>query len=228
MINLGLSLKGREVVSGFRGLAFLMTVALLGGCASMREPNFFVWPPHIDGSLQGVSELDSPFRATIDRRYTSEAERRLLAIVEATYPLYPRSLILEGFERPKPGAEPRWWLSTVDGIRIPLGVTRGSVEYFLSLIRSFRAGNFDACNGIVQKEAELEYTAEIEPAETAIENPGNERVKGLYIVRMELEWSSDCGQRCGLKFRRSRTAVVDRDGEVIEVLEDPLHPVDIE
>lgn len=51
---------------------------------------------------------------------------------------------------------------------------------------------------------------------------------GRFVVRLEMSWESDCGPRCGLRFTRTRTAVVSADGRVLEVLEDPLAPVVID
>ena len=208
-------------------LFFLITAAVtVTGCASGVTPNFLTWQPDINRPLRDVSERDGPFRATLERRYANRAEAVLLTLAEATYPLHPHSVILQGFERPKVGEHPKWWLSTVDGIRVPVTVTQGSVEYLLKLVRAFREGDFSGCDGIPQKMASLEYIAEIEPAITAMESFGDKaEMEGLFIVRMELIWSSDCGQRCGLHFTRTRTAVVHRSGRVVEVLEDPLPSV---
>lgn len=224
-------IRSRAAASKAKGLLMLTFLAMLlaEACSTGGMRRFLTWEPDTRRPLSDVSDPNGPFRASLQRRYSSELENRLLAIVEATYPLYPRSLILPGFETPTGNEQPKWWLSSADGIQIPVGITRGSVEYFLGLIESFRKGDFSGSNGITQVKASLEYSAQIEPARTALEDAGDQdRLEDIFIVHMELEWSSDCGTRCGLRFTRTRIAVVHQSGKVLEILEDPLPPALLE
>jgi len=211
---------------GIAQISFLVA-ALIGGCTTGGILRFLTWKPEANQPMDQVSEQEGAFRAKVDRQYASEAENKLLTLVEATYPLYPHSIILPGLNRS--AEEPGWWLSTAGGIRIPVMATRGSVEYLLKLVRAFRAGDFSEVGGVSQKEAVLVYSADIEPAESALEDAkGIRRIKELYLVRLELEWTSDCGPRCGLHFTRARTAVIQRDGKILELLEDPLPSFTVE
>jgi len=197
------------------------------GCPAQPEPRYFTWTPSTSQPLDDAAERTGDFRVTIEREYASEAEERLLALVEATYPLYPDSILLTGFSRPTDGDAPRWWTSEVDGFRIPVAVTRAAVDYYLALVRSLQAGKTTGGGEIRQRTADLEYTASIQPAASALEGATEHPrdLDGKYVVRLEMSWESDCGPRCGLRFTRTRTAVVSADGQVLEVLEDPLAPV---
>jgi len=201
----------------------------LKGCSSSRiESPFFTWSPVSNNPLQNASEGSGPFQASIVRQYEGDLEARLLARVEDTYPLFHDSVILRDFERPDDDDEPRWWTSEVDGARIPVAVTRLAIEYYLNLVRLLREDPTHP-GGVRQRSARLEYVAEIQPAAAALEDPT--KVKDLadkYIVYMEMSWTSDCGNHCGLRFTRTRTAVVSNNGAVLEVHEDPLAPFIIE
>lgn len=199
-------------------------------CSS--QPGYFIWSPSAERPLDNVFEQGN-FRVAIERQYENEAQKKLLTLVEATYPIYPDSILIPGFNRPEEGSPPRWWTSEVDGIRIPVAVTRAAVDYYLDLIKSLRAADTTdttESGNLRQRSAELQYTASIQPAAMALENvedhPGD--LAGKYIVRLEMSWESDCGLRCGLQFTRTRMAVVSGDGQVLEVLEDPLAPIMID
>lgn len=204
-----------------------ISVLLIEGCAVAPKARcgFYTWKPGAQRPLNDISEAEGGFEATIERQYSTEHENMLLAIVEATYPVCHNSVLRQGLRRPKNAEQPTWWLSTLEGMRIPVTLTRASVEYLVDLIRAFRKGEFGGSSGLPQKAATLEYYAEIESAQTALERGTGVLTKDLFVVRMELEWSSDCGPRCGLRFTRTRTALVHESGTLVEVLEDPWPPV---
>lgn len=211
------------------GMALLLWACLLSGCCTSRvEPRFFTWERALGDQLPEVQETQGSFRVSIQRSFDGAREAELLAIVEATYPLYPDSILLQDFNRPGEDDEPRWWGPDVDGILIPVSITESTVRYYLALIRSWRQEAVEQEN-FKYRSASFEYSAEISPATEVLEfEEGVSDLADKFVVQMGLAWRSNCGSRCGLVFKRRRTAIIDADGQVLEILEDPLAPVTIE
>ena len=208
----------RFAVMVFAATASVFTFA----CAGSR---FFVWEQDLAGRIDEVEDLTPPFIIVVDRDYEDEQQERLLAIAEATYPIHRKSIVVPPATRPRPKERARWWSSSFDGIKIPLAITKSAVDYYVGLVREFELGDFSQTPGVVQRSATLRYYSYIEPAESALES--RKDLSDLFYVRMELSWSSSCGELCGVSFERVRILVVHKSGKVVELVEDPLQETSV-
>ncbi len=174
--------------------------------------NFNVLEQALPDALIDTSTV---FRINLERSVLYPNERRLIEKAEAFFP--PES-VFENQDDYNPNGEPRWWYGDFDGIRIPYAITGSSVDYYVSLIRYFQKGEFDAAGTIRMQSASVTYTSAAKHYDSFIF--GNERFTDVYVVSQELKWKNYCGILCALWFTKTRMIVFDSNENVIAVFGD--------
>jgi hypothetical protein len=165
-----------------------------------------------------LKEDSGPFTIHASRRFANAKEEEMLRIAEAAYPI-PHEI--QWATRGSPGAlipiSRQWWCSDFDRVMIPYAITKGAVSYYLKATEEFKQGGGDPLRPKMQS-SQFGYTASISRQETY--SLGNNVLKNVYVVQMEMVWQQYCGPLCAMGFGASRTVILSEDGNVLAITGD--------
>lgn len=204
-------------------LAFLCICFCGGANAQSKKSKHnqpFVWKPDLSMRLPIMTWRDKNYRVQIERHFANAQEEMLLRRAEALYPA--RNDVIKAADwrpRQKEVAFPAgalWWYDSFDGVRIPYAVTaRGALHYF-NLIQQYRGKSPRGLAHFPMKSASLKYVSSIgQHANFTTFVGGKRQFRNVYVAKLQLEWSSYCGNLCALHFNKTRVVIIQNTGDYI-------------
>ncbi|MCP9292093.1 hypothetical protein [Gracilimonas sediminicola] len=171
------------------------------------------------------------YTKTIERIAENEFEEELIEKAETEYP--PRDSVLAAVSPWQQELVPEteyWWYSRYEGVYLPFALTIDAIEYYESFIDSLAAEEQDD----YYKTAELEYEAKVsfhdsfKIYEQGYTNPTPDQLLGsfeeVYVVEMTLGFRFECFVHCLLGASKSRVAVFNKEGNLLEIFHDGATP----
>lgn len=181
-----------------------------------------------DNTTNPENDIEQPkteYTKQIDRIYSNEFEKNLIALAESIYPERDSVLSVTPTELIPfiPGSN-YWFYQSIDGVKIPYAITNEAIIYYSEIIDTLNAIQ----NSLIYKavfiyKAELTYynSYTFEGLDPITGHPlQSESFNNVYVVRMDLSWNHFCGLECGLYIDHKRIVVFDIQGNPIRIFYD--------
>jgi hypothetical protein len=178
-------------------------------------------------------EIEQPtkeYKKNIERIFSNEFERNLIALAESIYPRRDSVLSVTPTELiPFIPDSNYWFYQAFDGVNIPYAITNEAIVYYSEIIDELNASQ----NSFIYK-AIFNYTATAAFYNTFIFEGldpftglplQSETFNNVFVVSMNLSWDHFCGPLCGLYIDHKRIVVFDNQGNLIKVFYDGDIPI---
>jgi len=203
-------------MKAFVVLSLLLFAPILA--SAQQPPTYYVADDEVSAKILVLSPSGDSKDLSIVRSFVNSKEERLLSIAEATYP--PRAEVLRATRRKlelyaRPLSDKNlWWCDAFDGVLIPYAITKGAINYYITVIEEFHKGDYSRTKGI-KMFGTLKYAGNIKHQDSY--QVGKEEFKDVFVVSMQLAWRQYCGLTCSMNFDTDRIVVMDSKGNVLYV-----------
>jgi hypothetical protein len=181
---------------------------------------WFVYEPDLKIDLPNVDQTFGSYKIKIERSFKSGDEEAMIKKAEAVYGAqfrYIDSMRLspESWTDNLPEEiRPLWGAVGNDNVLMTDVVTASGVKYYYDLSVSARAHQYFR-NVFQMVSTSLTYTAGVSHYDKW--EHAYAKYSDVYVVDLNLVWSSICGGLCGVGFTRNKLVVFDKKGDVIEM-----------
>ena len=188
---------------------------------SISQPNvWFIYEPDLKIELLNVDESQGSYKIKIDRSFKNAAEQAMLKKAEAVYG--PQFRYLDAMRMsPESWAgslpdeiAPLWGSPGNDNVQMTDVITASGIKYYYDLSISSRERR-QFRNVFLMRSTGLKYSASLKHYDEWAH--ANTKYRDVYVADLNLEWSSMCGELCGVGFTRNKLVVFDKKGEVVEM-----------
>ena len=214
----------REKVAKFvRAYDRAMSYATALQAFAISKPGtWFIYEPDLKIDLPNTKETltINRYKIEIDRSFANTAEDAMIKKAEAIYGGQFR-YIDSMRSMPESWADslpdeivPLWGSVGNDNVMVTDVITASGIKYYYDLSMSAREHQ-PFRNVFQMSSTSLKYTATSK--HYAQWEHANTKYHDVYVVDLNLEWSSICGGLCGVGFTRNKLVVFDKKGNVIEM-----------
>jgi len=179
-------------------LVSLIPAMLLLGCST-------TWTPKHKITLERVGS------SKLERELISNAEKQKIRLKDL-----PHGFVQRHKENGTSIID-RWWVSEFDGTKIAYTVTSEAIAYYKNRSRKYSAKRYGV-NEIRMSSSSLDYKASISYHKVFASD--DETLENVYVVKLQLGWHQYCGPICSMGFSRTRFVIYDKNGNLVEIIEE--------
>ncbi len=170
-----------------------------------------------------AKETTPAYQIDLQRKGKSKEDRHYIKLAES---LYPDSETIRSYQKNKKSIwyfEKRWWVTELDGYRIPYSITGDTVNYYIDKYRGIKENlkkqqSLDPLKREYKDRVNFHYNAEVIREKAADGAGDTEQV----IVKLSMKWYVFCGQPCGWGFEKTRKVTFKGVDQILRVDGDGL------